>query len=240
MSPDIWAASMTAAAQRGWRAVALPQPAHGQELSPVLSLPAWADRTIAQLRAMGLARCVFIGQSMGGMLALAIARRHPDFVLGLGLVSTTDQAASAEEAVLFASLTGRVSDHWSIETAAALGGLLIGQQFLAAHPTFLREWTDAVSAYDLCGMRAVGSAVTGRPAHTDVTTHLRVPTVVIHGEADTAIPIEAAIQLAARIPGATLARLPAVGHCPPLEAPVAVAAEVIRLTKAAFRRDDRT
>jgi len=242
MSPDIWSASMTAAARRGWRAVALPQPAHGHALPPdgVLSMRAWADQTIDQLRAMGLERCVFVGQSMGGMLALAIADRHPASVLGLGLVSTTDHAAAAEEAEMFASLTTRVSDHWSIEIAAALSGLLIGRAFVEAHPTFLGDWTKAVSAYDVKGMRAVGNAVTGRPDHTAVTAKLHVPVVVIHGEADVAIPVEAAVELASRIPDAKLVRLPAVGHCPPLEAPSAVAAEVIGLAEAAFELDDRS
>ena len=73
----------------------------------------WADQTIEQLQALGLERCLFVGQSMGGMLALTIASRHPDKVLGLGLIATTDQPATAEESDIYRSLTARVSDHWS-------------------------------------------------------------------------------------------------------------------------------
>jgi pimeloyl-ACP methyl ester carboxylesterase len=233
MSPDIWTASTRAVAQRGWRAVALSQPAHGQSLPPdgILSMQGWADQTIEQLQALGLERCLFFGQSIGGMLALTIASRHPDKVLGLGLISTTDQPATAEEADLFRSLTARVSDHWSIETADLVSGLLIGKAFLQAHPTFLGEWTKAVSNYALKDMPAVGRAVTGRPDHTQVAAQLCVPTVVIHGEDDAAIPIETAVQVANRIPHARLVRLPTVGHCPPLEAPSAVTAEVIQLAE---------
>lgn len=236
MSPDIWTASMSAVAQRGWRAVALPQPAHGQSLPPdgIFSMERWADQTIEQLQALGLERCIFVGQSMGSMLALTIASRHPDKVLGLGLTASIDEPASAEEAGLFRDLTAQVSDHWSIKTAEMVSGLLIGKAFLQAHPTFLGEWTKAVSNYALKDMPAIGQAVAGRPDNTQAAAQLCVPTVVIHGKDDAAIPVETGVQVANRIPHAKLVRLPAVGHCPPLEAPSAVAAEVIQLAEVAL------
>ncbi|GCF09624.1 alpha/beta fold hydrolase [Dictyobacter arantiisoli] len=115
--------------------------------------------------------------------------------------------------------------------AGQVGGLLIGKAFLQAHPTFLGEWTKAVSNYALKEMPAVGRAVTGRPNNTQVAAQLGVPTVVIHGEDDAAIPMETAVQLANRIPHARLVRVPAAGHCPPLETPSAVAAEIIQLAE---------
>ena len=236
MSPNIWTASVAAVARRGWRAVALVQPAHGQSLPPegTLSMEGWADQTIEQLQALGLERCIFVGHSMGGMLALTIASRHPDKVLGLGLVATTDEPSTAEVSDNFMSLIARVSDHWSEETAGLVSGMLFGKAFLQAHPTFLGEWTDAVPRYALKDMRAIGRAVVGRPDNTPVAAQLSVPTFVIHGEDDAAIRIETGVQLANRIPHATLVRLPAVGHCPPLEAPSAVTAEVIRLAEASL------
>jgi pimeloyl-ACP methyl ester carboxylesterase len=236
MSADMWTASMRAVEQRGWRAVALPQPAHGQSLPPdgILSMQGWADQTIEQLQALGLERCLFVGQSMGGMLALTIASRHPDRVLGLGLISTTDQPATIEEANLFRSLTAQVSDHWSVETANLISKVLIGKAFLQAHPTFLGEWTKAVSNYALKDMPALGRVVVERPDHTQVAAQLGVPTVVIHGEDDAAIPIETAVQVANRIPHARLVRVPAVGHGAPMEAPSAVAAEVIQLAEVSL------
>ncbi len=233
MSPDIWTASVTAVARRGWRAVALEQPAHGQSLPPggALSMEGWADQTIEQLQALGLERCIFVGHSMGGMLALTIVGRHPNKVLGLGLVGTTDEPSTAEASDSFMSLTARVSDHWSEETADLVSSMLFGKAFLQAHPTFLGEWRETVSRYALKDMRAIGQAVIGRPDNTQVAAQLSVPTVVIHGEDDAAVWMEAGVQLANRISHATLVRLPAVGHCPPLEAPSAVTAEVIRLAE---------
>ena len=72
----------------------------------------------------------------------------------------------------------------------------------------------------------------GRKArHTQAAAQLGVPTVVIHGKDDAAIPVETGVQVENRIPHAKLVRLPAVGHCPPLEAPSAVATEVIQLAE---------
>lgn len=70
-----------------------------------------------------------------------------------------------------------------------------------------------------------------RPDQTQVAAQLGVPTVVIHGEDDAAIPIEMAVQVANRIPHARLVRLPAVGHATSMEAPSVVAAEVIHLAE---------
>jgi pimeloyl-ACP methyl ester carboxylesterase len=103
-----------------------------------------------------------------------------------------------------------------------------------AHPTFLGEWTKAVSNYALKEMPAIGQAVAGKPDNTQAAAQLGVPTVVIHGKDDAAIPVETGVQAANRIPDAKLVRLSAVGHCPPLEAPSAVAAEVIQLAEASL------
>jgi pimeloyl-ACP methyl ester carboxylesterase len=152
-------------------------------------------------------------------------------VVGLGLVATTDEPATAEESDSFMSLVARVSNDWSEETAGLVGGLLFGKAFLQANPTFLGEWADSVSRLALKDMLALGRAIVGRPDNTPVAAQLSVPTVVIHGEADAGILLETGVRLADRIPKATLVRIPAVGHCPPVEAPSAVTAEVIRLAE---------
>jgi len=48
---------------------------------------------------------------------------------------------------------------------------------------------------------------------------VRVPTLVVHGEADPLIPYENGVELSRRIPGARIRPLPNVGHLVPLEAP---------------------
>jgi pimeloyl-ACP methyl ester carboxylesterase len=56
--------------------------------------------------------------------------------------------------------------------------------------------------------------------HWNVASRLgeiRVPTLVLTGDADRLVPVENSRRLVAAIPGAGLALLPGAGHCFPLE-----------------------
>jgi pimeloyl-ACP methyl ester carboxylesterase len=45
---------------------------------------------------------------------------------------------------------------------------------------------------------------------------VRVPTLVIHGDADPLVPVACGIDVADAIPGATLLRIPHMGHALPI------------------------
>src|SRR5262249_10213438 len=61
-----------------------------------------------------------------------------------------------------------------------------------------------------------------RDSVVDRLSAIAVPTLVIHGEVDAAIPIVHAETTASKIAGATLVRIPDCGHTAPIEAPDAV------------------
>jgi pimeloyl-ACP methyl ester carboxylesterase len=65
-------------------------------------------------------------------------------------------------------------------------------------------------------------AVIERDSVLDRLAQIRVPTLVIHGEQDAAIPMPEAEAIANGIPGAELVRIPDAGHSTPLETPDAV------------------
>ena len=56
---------------------------------------------------------------------------------------------------------------------------------------------------------------------------IRVPTIVVHGDADLVVPIDAGRAIAATIPGAQLVELPGACHAPTVTRPAEVA-QVIR------------
>jgi pimeloyl-ACP methyl ester carboxylesterase len=56
------------------------------------ALDRMADAFVDELRDMGHRRAVWVGLSMGGYLALAIQRRHPDAVAGIALCDTKADA----------------------------------------------------------------------------------------------------------------------------------------------------
>jgi pimeloyl-ACP methyl ester carboxylesterase len=185
----------------------------------------WADLLDRELEAAGIERAVLVGHSMGGMLAMEMARRHPERVLGLGLVGTTDTPGRPEVVPGIAQqLAG-----WNDEVAAGWARLLIGQRFLAEHPDWLPQWQARVAGYDRARLPMLMTAIQSRDDLTGFTPTLDLPAVVIHCRTDGAVPFPAGEALAGRIPGAELMAIDECGHASPIERPEAVTEGIRRL-----------
>lgn len=72
------------------RVLAVDHRGHGRGIQPVgpFRLVDCADDVAALLRELGIQRALVVGFSMGGPIALLLARRHPERVAGLVLAST--------------------------------------------------------------------------------------------------------------------------------------------------------
>ena len=164
-----------------------------------------------------------VGLSMGGMVALQLALRHPGVVRSLVLVDTSPAFG----------LDGTDPDEWQ---AARLAPLLAGAQIEDFAEPVLRgvmapDPDPAAVALAVQSMLRVPIAglmqtIAALPAH-DVRARLReisAPTLVLVGELDEETPLAYAQALAEGIAGAELHVIPAAGHLTPFEAPLAVAA----------------
>jgi pimeloyl-ACP methyl ester carboxylesterase len=73
----------------GWNVLALDLPAHGRSDGPPLpSVPAMAEWVMKVLRAAGVEKASLVGHSMGSLIALEAAARHPGRVERIALVAT--------------------------------------------------------------------------------------------------------------------------------------------------------
>lgn len=170
------------------------------------------------------------GHSFGGIVALALAQAAPERVRSLTLV----------EPVLFAALRGDASA-WAAcraEAAPAAAALARGDAEAAAR-AFTGRWGNgtpwaALPAHHqayftgriglLPAIAAVNEADSGGLLAPGALEALRMPVLLLAGEAapPSIPPVLAA--LAARLPDARLARLAGAGHMAPLTHPAAVAA----------------
>ncbi|MGH9139384.1 MAG: alpha/beta fold hydrolase [Acidimicrobiales bacterium] len=222
MGPDLW--TQQVAALDGIAAAhPLPAPAHGAP-APAggFDMAAWAAGVIEELDRRNVGRAVFVGHSMGGFLAQQIWRDHPARVAGIGLIGITEQPATAEDRAQFIDLNERIARDWRA-MAEIVRPLLVGDQLVSSQPDWVDRWIERVERdYDLAGMVPLAAAVTARPDYTPTTSQIDVPTVVVHGTDDRAIPVGFGRRLAALIPGAELSVLDDCGHAAPLEQPAAV------------------
>jgi 3-oxoadipate enol-lactonase len=188
------------------------------------SIELMADDAASVLDARGLELADVYGYSMGGYIALTLARRRPELVRSLVLACTGPggpdhepptadtleiwtKAAQLppEEAVRMAYRTAftpgwpddhpQEYDHW---VAARLDP-----------PTPLECWLAQTAAVD--GYKETGVEV----------ERIDVPALVVHGDLDAVVPVSNGRLLAARMPRAELVVLPGRGHAPMLEEPEA-------------------
>lgn len=182
-----------------------------------------AADALGVLDALGIAQAEVCGASMGGMVAMHLAARHPQRVRRLTLMMTTTGARRLPQPGLQVrqALLNRPDGRDPAAVVAHLERLMgiIGSPGFRPDPdrqrrrlqaSVARAWRPQGTARQLCAVMADGD-------RSALVEGLRVPTDVIHGDADPLIPCEAGRDLARRIPGATLDLVPGMGHDLPLE-----------------------
>jgi 3-oxoadipate enol-lactonase len=176
------------------------------------------------ISALGLGPVHWVGLSMGGFVGQRIAARHGELLRSLTLLGTSadaDSAATAREETLLAWV------HTLAGITPVLGKvkpLMFGPAFLAdpASAAVIAEWRRRLSASRRSGIRKAVLAVARRPAVDGELGRISVPTLVVTGADDQALPPSHGERIAARIAGARLRVVADCGHSSTLEQPAVI------------------
>jgi pimeloyl-ACP methyl ester carboxylesterase len=176
-----------------------------------------AADVVGLLDALGTAAAHLVGASMGGFIAQLVALDHPERVLSLtSMISGpngTDQVAPTPEAQ--ALLLTPVPPTFAERVELAL---VAKQKLLGPQDPFDGEYERAKAisaierAYHPAGFARQLRAIVAAPSRIERLRSLRVPALVIHGDADILVPVENGRRVAAAIPGARLLEIPGMGH----------------------------
>jgi 3-oxoadipate enol-lactonase len=188
-----------------------------------------ADDVVRLLDRLRIERVCLGGMSMGGYVALAISRKHPERLAGL-LLADTRATADAPE--------GRAAREAAIATVAAKGVGPYAEEFvpklLAPANAKGREVMVALAALQSpTGIAGALAAMRDRPDGTKALKKIQVPTLVVVGALDTLIPPAESKKLAAAIPGAELIEIPNAGHLSSVDAPDPFANAIEQLLRMA-------
>jgi pimeloyl-ACP methyl ester carboxylesterase len=185
------------------------------------SLDLLADDVALLLDRAGIERAVVGGLSMGGYVAMALARRHPDRLSGLLLADTkatadTEQARANRERIAAAVLA---RDSVALLLDEQVPSPLLGKTTAAERPKLVERLRRMVEEASPQAVAWAQRAMAARPASLDVLAELAVPALVVVGEEDAITPVSDAEAMAAVLPDVVLTVIPAAGHLSSLEAP---------------------
>jgi pimeloyl-ACP methyl ester carboxylesterase len=161
------------------------------------------------------------GASMGGMIAQQFVLRYPKKVKSLILACTycggpNSSIMTDPEAKRFMERMPRLSGK---ETMMETLHLCVSQKFIDENPSRIREMLDNMMKHPITpeGSMRQGEAVMKHNTYERLP-EIKVPTLVISGDADKLIAVENSRIIASRIQGAELVILKGMGHMFNLEA----------------------
>lgn len=208
---SVWALLGRSFAHRGFGVLAPDLPGHGRSTGAALSsIAAMADWTAALIEAAGARAARIVGHSMGSLVALETARRHPEKVNGLGLIATaapmrvSDDLLNAAEANDHAAID--MVAIWGEGYRATLGGSLTpGLWMLGGAERLLERARPGVLFSDLSACNDYRDALAAAAKAT-------VPSVVILGGRDVMTPLKGGKAIADAMPASRLTVLEGAGH----------------------------
>ena len=213
-----WALHSRWFAHHGFGVLAPDLPGHGRSSgAPLSTIAEMADWTAALLDAAGAAKAKLVGHSMGSLIALETAARHPAKVSALGLIGTAAAMAVGPDLLKAAEANDRSAidmvSIWGLGFQAELGGSLApGLWMHSGAQRVLEQCRPGVLFNDLSACNAYQGALAA-------AAQITVPATLVLGERDMMTPARAGKALAAALPNSRTVVLRGAGHMMMAERP---------------------
>jgi pimeloyl-ACP methyl ester carboxylesterase len=213
-----WALHSRWFAHHGYGVLAPDLPGHGRSQgAPLSTIADMADWTASLLDAAGAAKARLVGHSMGSLIALETAARHPAKVSALSLIGTAATMTVGPDLLKAAEVNDSAAidmvSIWGLGFQAELGGSLApGLWMHSGAQRVLEQCRPGVLFSDLSACNAYQNAL-------NAAAQVTVPTTLILGERDMMTPAKSGKALAAALPNSRTVVLRGAGHMMMTERP---------------------
>lgn len=213
------------------RVIAYDQRGHGKSEVPPgpYSMGELAEDAVRLLKELETGPVVWIGISMGGMVAQELVLRHPAMVVGLVIANSTSHYPEAAQTTWQQRIITLEQQGIPGIVEATLERFF-SPQFHDSDPATVNVFRRRLLSTDLQGYLACCHAVRAINT-TDRLPQVTTPTLLIASEQDQGTPVDMAKVMAERMPYARLTVLPQAAHLSAVEQPDAFAEAVERFTK---------
>jgi pimeloyl-ACP methyl ester carboxylesterase len=213
-----WALHSRWFAHHGYGVLAPDLPGHGRSQgAPLTTIADMADWTASLLDAAGAAKARLVGHSMGSLIALETAARHPTRVSALSLIGTAATMTVGSDLLKAAEANDSVAidmvSIWGLGFQAELGGSLApGLWMHSGAQRVLEQCRPGVLFSDLSACNTYQNAL-------NAAAQVTVPTTLILGERDMMTPARSGKALAAALPNSRTVVMRGAGHMMMTERP---------------------
>ncbi len=221
MDHTVWLMPTRHFARHGFNVIAPDLPAHGRSAGEALtSIDAIADWICELIAALEMQQATIVGHSMGSLVALNLAARHPSHASRLALLGTSTPMLVADPLLDAARDNSHsaidMANSWSHSRFAQMGGSEVpGMWMTVGGERLLERAADNVLFTDLNACNSFGNGA-------ELAAKVRCPSLVIIGAQDMmTTPINSQM-VADTIPNCTTVKLDRCGHSMLSEKPDAV------------------
>jgi pimeloyl-ACP methyl ester carboxylesterase len=212
------------------RVIAIDLPGHGGSVDAPrapMSIDGIADAVTEALDRVLLEPAIVCGNSLGGLMALEYARRRPDRVRGLVLLSPGAAPMSEDEIVAV-----RKAFHLPTRADARAFIERLYHRMPPIAALFAGDTREAIMSDVVQGILA-----TVRPDHAIAAEHVRalaMPILFVWGRSERLLPKSGLAYFREHLPAHALVEEPeGLGHCPQLDDPAWVARRIVELARRA-------
>jgi pimeloyl-ACP methyl ester carboxylesterase len=208
----MWRRQLTALSDE-FTVIAWDAPGCGLSADPpeAFSMTDYADCLATFIESLEVSRAHVVGLSWGGVLAQELYRRHASSIRSLVLAATyAGWKGSLPDDVCAARLQNCLRESYQ-PASAFVPGWIPGLLTAGAEPELVRDVITTMSAFHPVGYRAMAQAVADADER-DVLPMIRVPTLILWGDADQRAPLAVGKHLRDQIPAAKMAVLEGAGH----------------------------
>ena len=189
------------------------------------SVDQYADDLASLMTHLDIERAIVCGLSMGGYVAMAMWRRHPQRVIALALCDTKAGADNDEGRQKRNDLIALAEREGSVAVAATQLAGMLGRTTRSRRPDVVATMKAMMERAPVAGIVGALTAMRDRPDARATLATLSVRTLVLVGDEDALTPVAEANAIVAALPTPSNVKFEIIegsGHATCVERPAAV------------------